>query len=483
MIAKTDFELFPRAVATRFVERDRQVMAGRAPIRHEEAVEFGGETRTVLVIKAPVLDNDGQPTGLIGVGFDITERKHMEQERIRLAAALESAGEAIFITDTQGSIQFVNPAFEHLTGYARAEVIGHNPRILKSGCHEAELYRNLWGTLIRGEVWKGTLRNKRKDGSLYDVDQTIAPVRNGESRTSGFVAVARDITERKRMLQTLQQALMVKSEFTSMVSHELRTPLTAIKEAVDIVADGTAGDVNKQQADFLQLAKRNVDRLHRLINDTLDFSKLERGEFRPRLADHELNTLASEIVAQQRLAAKKQGLRLEFAPGDELPPIPMDADRISQVLINLITNAIRYCDSGWIEVSTQRRGSEAIVKIQDSGPGIPAEKLENIFEAFVQLSTGPGRRSGGTGLGLAICKKIVELHGGRIWVESELGRGSAFYFALRLPEGGPQPGPESEGQAAGSFPINNGAAANQAGQSGLEHPPAGNPACETGKSV
>jgi signal transduction histidine kinase len=298
------------------------------------------------------------------------------------------------------------------------------------------------------------------------------------------VAVSRDITERKRMLQTLQQAVMVKSEFTSMVSHELRTPLAAIKEAIDVVADGTAGDVNKHQADFLELAKRNVDRLHRLINDTLDFSKLERGEFRLELADHELNALASEIVTQQRLAAKKQRLRLEFAPDDELPPIRMDADRISQVLINLITNAIRYCDNGWIEVSTQRRGSEALVKIQDSGPGIPAEKLEHIFEAFVQLSTGPGRRSGGTGLGLVICKKIVELHGGRIWVESELGRGSAFYFALRLPEADSERSRDREGEAlSGSFSIPNGAAATQAAQTERERPATGDLTCETSKSV
>ncbi len=162
VMAKTDFELFPRAVATRFVERDRQVMAGREPIRHEETVEFGGETRTVLVIKAPVLDNDGKPTGLIGVGFDITERKRMEQERMRLAAALESAGEAIFITDTDGNIQFVNPAFEHLTGYAREEVIGGNPRILKSGCHEAELYQNLWGRCFEVKYGKGRCATRER---------------------------------------------------------------------------------------------------------------------------------------------------------------------------------------------------------------------------------------------------------------------------------------------------------------------------------
>ena len=110
----------------------------------------------------------------------------------------------------------------------------------------------------------------------------------------------------------------------------------------------------------------------------------------------------------------------------------MDADRISQVLINLIGNSIRYGVSGWIEVATKLSDDEVVVRVQDTGPGIPEKKLDNIFDAFVQLSTGPGRRSGGTGLGLAICKKIVELHGGRIWVESEVGEGSAFSFSLRL---------------------------------------------------
>ena len=435
LIAKTDFDLFPEIVAQRFVERDREVLRGRSTLRHEETVEINGRLRTVLVIKAPVLDPNGTPTGLIGVGFDITERKRIEQEHTRLAAALESAGEAVLITDTEGTIQFVNPAFERLTGYSSNEAIGRNPRILKSGYHGAEFYREMWETLGRGQVWQGTIRNKKKDGSLFDADQTLAPVQDREGKTNSYVGVVRDITERKRMVESLQRAVMVKVEFTSMVSHELRTPLTAIKEAIDVVADRTAGPVNQHQAEFLALAKRNVDRLHRLINDTLDFSKLERGDFRLALGPHDLNALTGEIVMQQRLAAQKQGLRLEISVEEGLPPVRLDPDRVSQVLINLIGNAVRYCDGGWIEVSTRRgEGEDVVVKVQDSGPGIPEDKLEHIFEAFVQLSTGPGRRSGGTGLGLSISKKLVELHGGRIWVESEVGRGSAFNFTLRLHE-------------------------------------------------
>ena len=432
VVSRTDFDLFPRDVASRFVERDREVMAARRPVRHEETIDFQGESRTVLVIKAPVLDNDGRSTGLIGVGFDITERKRMEEEHTLLAAALESAGEAIFITDTEGRIHFVNPAFEQVSGYSRDEAIGQNPRILKSGVQPPEFYKQMWGTLTRGDVWRGSLRNKHKDGKLFDVEQTIAPIRDSGGRTTNYVAVTRDVTERKLMLEALRRAVMVKSEFTSMVSHELRTPLTAIKEAVDVVSDGTAGEVNKHQADFLALAKRYVDRLHRLINDTLDFSKLERGEFNIEFGRADLNALVAETVAQQRLAAEKQGLRLELALDGRLPPVRMDSDRISQVLTNLIGNGIRYGESGWIEVATMRSGDEVVVRIQDTGPGIAENKLDNIFDAFVQLSTGPGRRSGGTGLGLAICKKIVDLHGGRIWVESEVGAGSAFSFSLRL---------------------------------------------------
>ncbi len=436
--ARADSSLFAPETAALLLEQDEQVIASASAVRRELTLRFHGQDRTVVIIKAPVFSARGQVNGLIGVGFDITDRKRLERELVLLAAAVESAGEAVFITDTEGSIQYANPAFATVTGYSPGEAIGQNPRILKSDRQDSEFYRRMWVTLSRGETWRGAFTNKKKDGALYDVDQTIAPIRDSLGSITSYVAVGRDVTERNRMIETTERAVMVKSEFTSMVSHELRTPLTAIKEAIDIVEDQTAGPINKNQADFMQLAKRNVDRLHRLINDTLDFSKLERGEFRLQLGPHNLNTLTREIVLQQQLAAQKQGLQLKMSADESIRDLRMDPDRISQVLVNLIGNAIRYCEHGWIEVSTQRRNNEAVVKIQDTGPGIPGQDLEHIFEAFVQLSTGLGRRVGGTGLGLAICKQIIELHGGRIWVESEAGRGSAFYFALPL-----QPGAEN----------------------------------------
>ncbi len=208
------------------------------------------------------------------------------------------------------------------------------------------------------------MTNRKRDGSIFEADQTIAPVRDDGGRIAGFVAVSRDITERKRMVETLQRAVMVKTEFTSMVSHELRTPLTAIKEAINVVEDGTAGPLNQHQENFLALAKRNVDRLHRLINDTLDFSKLERGDFRLELRMHDLNALTSEVVQQQRLAAKKHGLQLEQSLDENLGEVRLDADRISQVLVNLIGNAIRYGGGGWVEVTTR----QARVSLRETAP-------------------------------------------------------------------------------------------------------------------
>jgi PAS domain S-box-containing protein len=430
VLAKTDFELFPQATATLLAEQEQEALEQQAPCSQEVTLLLGGQPRCVLFIKAPVLSPEGQADGLIGVGFDLTERKRTESERARLAAAVQSIGEAVCITDVAGTIQYVNPAFEEITGYSREQALGQNPRILKSGKYDRDFYRQMWDTLNRGELWEGTVINRKMDGSLFEADLSIAPVHDEHGATVSYVGVTRDITERKRMVDTLQRAVMVKSEFTSMVSHELRTPLTAIKEAIDIVEDETAGPVNEHQKNFLTLAKRNVDRLHRLINDTLDFSKLERGEFRLQPQWHDLNALLEEVVRQQALPAQKRGLAMQFLPAGHLPPVWFDADRISQVLVNLVGNAIRYCDQGSVRVQTRRRACDVLIEVEDTGPGIPQESLKKIFDAFVQLSSGPQRRTGGTGLGLAISKKIVELHGGQLWAESELGKGSKFLFTL-----------------------------------------------------
>jgi signal transduction histidine kinase len=199
-----------------------------------------------------------------------------------------------------------------------------------------------------------------------------------------------------------------------------------------VVADGSAGPTNDHQAQFLGLAKRNVDRLHRLINDVLDFSRLERGGVATHIERYPLNELVAAALDRQRVAAEKRGIELRQDLGVGIGDVPLDQQRIGHLLSNLLSNAIRYCDGPLVRVSTLVNADEVIVTVRDNGPGIAPEYLETIFDPFVQLSSGLGRQVGGTGLGLAICRQIIELHSGRIWAESKPGEGSAFSFALPL---------------------------------------------------
>ena len=293
ILSHTDEDLFPAEIAHELSERDQEVLRSKVTLRQEGTVELNGEQHTLLITKAPLIDPDGRVTGLVGIGVDITQRMRIEREHSRLAAAVEAASDSIFVTDEEGTIQFVNASFEKLNQYSRDEIIGKKVSLLRSEVHDASFFEQMWSQLTAGGVWRGILTRRRKDGSTFETDQTTSPLQDEDGRISGYVTVARDVTEHKKLLDTLQQAVLVKSDFTSMVSHELRTPLCAIKEAIDLVEDGSAGPLNDHQTKFLRLAKRNVDRLHRLINDVLDFSRMERGAFRMQIAPHDLNAVVS----------------------------------------------------------------------------------------------------------------------------------------------------------------------------------------------
>ncbi len=225
-------------------------------------------------------------------------------------------------------------------------------------------------------------------------------------------------------------------DFTSTVSHELRTPLASIMTAIDIVMSGTAGDLTKDQKNFLNKAKDNVARLEKLINDILDLSKLESVKTQLKIEKNNINNIIKEVADLQGSVAKKKGLYLkaELAPG--LPMIPVDSDRINQLLNNLINNAIKFTETGGITVTSRNHqdANHLEICIKDTGPGISQEDIPKLFQKFQQLGDPATRKTGGTGLGLAICKEIVSQHGGKIWVESQDGQGSSFYFILPIQE-------------------------------------------------
>ena len=239
---------------------------------------------------------------------------------------------------------------------------------------------------------------------------------------------------RKQAAREIRQAMEMKSRFISMVSHELRAPLTAIREGIAIVVDGSAGQINPEQKDFLSLAKRNVERLTRLINDVLDFQKLEIGKMNFNMQPNNINEAISEVHKIMLPFANEKGLTFSLELDKHLPEIQFDRDKIIQVLTNLANNAIKFTEKGGITVTSSQLENTIKVSVCDTGCGIRRENLPKLFCTFEQLTEANKKQAEGTGLGLAISRNIIEEHGGKILVESELGSGSTFYFLLPIDE-------------------------------------------------
>ena len=227
----------------------------------------------------------------------------------------------------------------------------------------------------------------------------------------------------------------VQKDFSSTVSHELRTPLASIKSTVDLVLSGAPGPLSEDQVKFLNKTRNNVDRLNRLINDILDLTKMESGKTQLNMVFNDIGIVLNEVVETQAFVAKEKGLYINCEIEQDLPNIPFDIDKMHQVLNNLISNAIKFTESGGVTVSciNLKESNSIELRVKDTGPGIKVEDIDKLFQKFQQIGESI-KHAGGTGLGLAICKEIVQRHGGKIWVESEEGKGSSFCFILPIQE-------------------------------------------------
>ena len=221
---------------------------------------------------------------------------------------------------------------------------------------------------------------------------------------------------------------------SSAISHELRTPLASIKMAIDIVLGGKPGPLNEDQANMLNKAKTNIDRLKRLINEILEYSKLESGKIEFHYEKQDMNEVLGEIIDFQQSVASEKGLKIIDMTEKGLPKIMFDKDKIVQVVNNLVNNAIKFTEQGSITIISKQIVEEQsiYVSVEDTGEGIEAENISKLFQEFQQLGNPAERKEGGTGLGLAICKEIIQRHQGKIWVDSQLGKGSHFHFTLPM---------------------------------------------------
>ena len=320
----------------------------------------------------------------------------------------------------------VNDAFCKGLGYTREEMLKLSPRDIDAPERLDQLPGIIEKLLKEKHVLFET-EHMAKDGRRIPVEISAVLFQTEDGQFA--LSVARDITERRALESERTKLTNAKSKFTSTVSHELRSPLATIKEATNLVLEGMVGPVTPEQKDILGTAKENVDRLGRLINNVLVYQKMEAGKMGYDLQENDLNELIREAHRSAALFAGNRNADLVMELGKDLPKIKFDKDKIFQVLINLMANAIKYSECGSIVIQTRCVDHEIHTSVRDFGRGIRSEHLEGIFEPFGKVEN---NQKGGTGLGLAIAKEIVLAHHGRIWAESEMGKGSAFHFTLPI---------------------------------------------------
>ena len=402
-------------------------------------------------------DAAGQRIGYLGTITDITAIKEAEARIQHASLALEQQKFAldqhaiVAITDTRGAITYVNDKLCALSGYTRAELIGQNHRLLNSGHHPREFFLEMYGTITRGEVWHGEIRNRARNGKFFWVATTLVPLKGKDGRLEQYIAIRADITGLKETEQELKvardhalDASRLKSEFLATMSHEIRTPMNGIIGMTELLMDSPLSDDQRQMG---QIIGTSAESLLTIINDILDFSKIEAGKIRMTMADFDLRQLVDDTLAILALRAATKGLELECDLDPALPAfLQGDAGRIRQVLMNLAGNAVKFTEKGGVVVRLRTEpaapGRFAFrLEVQDTGIGITPDQQSRLFQPFTQADGSTTRRFGGTGLGLAISRQLVELMGGIVGVESEPGRGSIFWFQLDLAIAVPQAAP------------------------------------------
>ncbi|VAW28286.1 diguanylate cyclase/phosphodiesterase (GGDEF & EAL domains) with PAS/PAC sensor(s), partial [hydrothermal vent metagenome] len=376
------------------------------------------------------------------------EEKKTEEFNQKLSKATEQSPVTIVITDTSGNIEYVNPKFTEVTGYTYKEVLGKNPRILKSGEQNKAFYEKLWKTIWSGKEWKGELHNKKKNGELFWESARISPIFADTGEITHFVGVKEDITEKKKMVTQLirakenaEESDRLKTAFLQNMSHEIRTPLNGILGFADLLTNDNI-DIYEMRT-YANFIKTSGNRLLALINNILDLSRIEAGSVHTQAKPFVLNKLMKEVWQMFKIQADKNNISFQyhFSLPDKKSVIISDEDKISQITTNLLSNAFKFTSaSGSIDFGYNISGNEIVFHVTDTGRGIPQEHQSRIFERFYQADISMSRDYEGAGLGLSISKGLVNLLGGKMWLESEVGKGTSFYFSLPFHAAGEQAG-------------------------------------------
>ncbi len=451
---------------------DRKLFLSGGVRTREVEIESGGGTMSSLELKVSVYrEPDRRPAGLIGVINDLTRHKFMVQRMAQLSAVIEQAAESIVVTDIEGIIQYVNPAFEKVTGYMMSEAIGKNPSVLKSGRQDESFYKNLWETLARGDTWRGTFANRRQDGTLFDEDAVIFPIRDEVGEIISLAAVKRDITQEKAIQVQLRtsQRLEAVGQLAAGVAHELNTPIgfvasnfesitgyiknfvellelyrttvtelaaqlpesgaAALAQTTELEEDLQIEFILEDLDDLFTESRDGFERITSIVTKLREFSRIDQLDATESFSFN--RAIETTIVVARNEYKYSAEIDLKLDP--ELPDVMASGGEVNQVILNLIINAAQAIkeqerqELGQITIHTDHDEAWVRCKISDDGPGIKPENLERIFDPF--FTTKPVGK--GTGLGLNISYDIVtNKHNGKLIVESVCGEGTTFTVSL-----------------------------------------------------
>ncbi len=443
-----------------FIGTDHPAMVALATGKSQHSIPMGvrnknNNTTWISISSTPIFEaNIHEPKQVVTTFMDVTQAKNVESvlreknkiifsERNRFETFVFALNASAIVakTDRKGIITYVNDKFCNISGWSREELIGKSHKLINSGTHSKEFFVELWKTISTGKVWVGEICNRKKDGSYYWVESTIVPLFDEHEEIAEFIAIRFETTNRKLLEEHLiasremeVRANSAKSEFLSNMSHEIRTPLNGIIGMADLLKDTK---LDGEQSEYTEAIVNSGKTLVDLINDILDLSKIESGKIELEIVETNLDSLIKSIIVPHQINCKSKGIDFQLQLPQLERNILVDDSRFGQIINNLLSNAIKFTEHGFVklDIQTESEDPEQVTLsfiLKDSGIGISKDNQQKLFKSFNQAESSISKKYGGTGLGLSIVKKLTELMGGTIRLESELGKGSTFTLNFTL---------------------------------------------------
>lgn len=395
-----------------------------------------GDYRIVELIGTN-LTNDPVIDGILVNFHDISKRKKIEAETLKLKQAVEHSSATIVITDTKANIEYVNPKFTERTGYTFDEVLGKNPRILQSGQTSPDFYKQMWDTLVNGNEWKGEMLNKTKNGELFWEMASISSIKDSDNKITHYVAVKEDITASKTQQKSiklknreLERINAEKDKFFSIIAHDLRGPLSAMLGLSEIMSELIHTMTKEEIKELADNLKKSTSNIFDLLSNLLEWSTMQRGLIDYNPTSTTANTLVNGCCDSLKSMADNKKISLNINVLTQ-KTIFADINMLRTIMRNLVTNAIKFSNpNSKIDIDIRSSDNSTLFSVSDEGIGIPKLLKEKLFKIDEKVNRNGTNNEPSTGLGLLLCKDMVEKHGGKIWVESEEKKGTTFFFTI-----------------------------------------------------